>query len=135
MKASSSLTGPTDNIVLPKHAADAVDAEVELAVVIGKTCKDVDVSSALDYVLGYTIANDLTARDVQGNISQWGYCKGYDTFCPMGPALVSTKAIEDPQSLGLKTMLDGDVLQNGSTANMVFPVAEIIAYVSKVSTR
>ncbi|KAH8897534.1 hypothetical protein GQ53DRAFT_791945 [Thozetella sp. PMI_491] len=134
MKASTSLHGPTDAIILPKAAADAVDAEAELTIVISKDCKDVDLSTALDYVLGYTLANDVTARDVQSKILQWGYCKGFDTFCPLGPVLVSAKRLSNPSGLSLKTTLDGKVLQDGNTANMIFSVAEIISYLSVGTT-
>lgn len=132
MKASNCLHNPSDPVVLPESARDAVDAEVELAVVIGKECKDVNAEDALDYILGYTAANDITARDVQSQILQWGYCKGYDGFCPLGPALVSTRSLPDPSVLLLKTTLDGKTLQDGRAADMIFTVPEIIEYLSRV---
>ncbi|KAI2619307.1 hypothetical protein GGR54DRAFT_138985 [Hypoxylon sp. NC1633] len=134
MKANTSLLDPSEPIVLPKVAGEAVDGECELVVVIKKDCKNVDVASAMDYVLGYSLANDITARDVQAGILQWGYCKGYDTFCPLGPTLVSTKLIPDPSNLLLKTTVDGKVLQDGTTAEMIFSVAEIIEYLSRGTT-
>lgn len=133
MKPSQCINNPLDPIILPASAGNAVDAEVELAVILGKDCKNVSVYSAMDYVLGYTSANDITARDVQGQTSQWGYCKGYDGFCPLGPVLVSTRALPDPGDLGLRTELDGEVLQDGTTGQMIFSVAEIISHLSKVS--
>lgn len=132
MKPSNCLHNPSDAIILPQSARDAVDAEVELAIVIGKDCKDVPAESALDYVLGYTSANDITARDVQNQILQWGYCKGYDGFCPLGPALVSAKSLPDLSGLSLKTTLNGKTLQDGSAAEMIFSVPEIIEYLSRV---
>lgn len=132
MKPSNCLHNPSDPIVLPQSACDAVDAEVELAVVIGKECKDVAAKDALEYVLGYTTANDITARDIQSQILQWGYCKGYDGFCPLGPALVSAAALPDPSALSLKTTLNGMTLQDGSAAEMIFTVPEIIEYLSRV---
>ncbi|KAI1264590.1 hypothetical protein F5Y18DRAFT_389416 [Xylariaceae sp. FL1019] len=134
LKPSSCLLDPSEPIVLPKVAGNAVDGECELVVVIAKECKNVDVASALDYVLGYTLANDVTARDVQAGILQWGYAKGYDTFCPLGPALVSGKALTDPSNLLLKTTVDGKTLQDGTTAELIFSIPEIISYVSRGTT-
>lgn len=132
MKPSNCLANPGDPVTLPRSASDSIDAEVELAVVIGKDCKNASISSALDYVLGYTTANDITARDVQARVSQWGYSKGYDGFCPLGPVLVSATKLTRVEDLGMKTVLDGEVLQDGSGSQMIFTVAEIIAYLSKV---
>ncbi|GAM40328.1 hypothetical protein TCE0_038f12598 [Talaromyces pinophilus] len=133
-KPSTTLIGPSDPIILPKIAPDAVDLEVELAVVIGKDCKNVDAESAMDYVLGYTVANDLTCRDVQNGILQWGYCKGYDSFCPIGPVLVSSKTIVDPAKLQLGSIVRGKTLQSSSTSELIFKVPEIISYVSRGTT-
>ncbi|KAK9426036.1 putative Transcription factor [Seiridium unicorne] len=134
MKPSTALIGPSDPIVLPAANPNAVDLEVELTVVIGKDCKNVDVDSAMDYVLGYTVANDLTCRDVQDGILQWGYCKSYDSFCPLGPVLVSAKALPDPSNLPLGSTVRGSTLQKGNTKDMIFTVPEIISYVSKGTT-
>lgn len=133
MKPSNCVANPSDPITLPLSAGNAVDAEVELAIVISKDCKNVDASSAMEYVLGYTTANDITARDVQARVSQWGYCKGYDGFCPLGPVLVRATALPEIEELSLKTVLDGEVLQDGSASQMIFSVAEIISYLSKVN--
>lgn len=133
MKPSNCIANPGDPVTLPRSAADAIDAEVELAIIISKDCKNVDKSSALDYVLGYTTANDITARDVQARVSQWGYSKGYDGFCPLGPVLVSAAAVGKVEELALKTVLNGEVLQDGSASQMIFSIAEIISYLSKVS--
>lgn len=134
MKPSQCINNPLDPVFLPSSAGNAVDAEVELAVVVAKDCKNVSVGSAMDFVLGYTSANDITARDVQGQTSQWGYCKGYDGFCPLGPVLVSKELLPDPGNLVLRTELDGQVLQDGATEQMIFSVAEIISHLSKVSS-
>jgi 2-keto-4-pentenoate hydratase/2-oxohepta-3-ene-1,7-dioic acid hydratase in catechol pathway len=133
MKPSSCLLDPCDPIILPRSAGNAIDAEVELAIIIGRDCKDVSVEAALEYVLGYTVANDITARDVQSQILQWSYCKGYDGFCPLGPALVSAKALPDLSKVMLKTTLNGNTLQNSSVSDMIFTIPEIIQYLSRVS--
>ncbi|UNI23018.1 hypothetical protein JDV02_008859 [Purpureocillium takamizusanense] len=132
MKPAGCLNNPLDPIQLPTSAPGAIDAEVELAVVIGRDCKNVDATSALQYVLGYTIANDLTARDTQSHTSQWGYCKGYDGFCPLGPVLVLVDAVPDPSALSMTMTLDGEVLQDGNTSEMIFSVAEIVSHLSQV---
>ena len=131
MKPAQCINNPLDPIVLPASAGTAIDAEVELAVIIGKDCKDATVDSAMDFVLGYTVANDVTARDVQTHTSQWGYCKSYDGFCPLGPALVRPQL----ERLQMRTELDGEVLQDQTTGQMIFSVAEIIAHLSKVRRR
>jgi 2-keto-4-pentenoate hydratase/2-oxohepta-3-ene-1,7-dioic acid hydratase in catechol pathway len=134
MKPSSTVTGPGDPILLPRAAAGApeVDYEGELAVIIGRAARDVPVSRALSCVLGYTAANDVTAR-------QWARAsrvrgKGFDSFCPLGPILVTADEIPDPQSLELVTRLNGVTVQRGNTADMVFPVAELISYLSQDTT-
>lgn len=132
LKAPTCVLDPSEPIMLPKIAGDAVDGECELVAVIGKDCKNVSISSAMDYVLGYTIGNDVTARDVQAAILQWGYAKGYDGFCPLGPMLVSAKILGDPSNLALKTTVNGKILQNSNTSEMIFSVAEIISYLSRV---
>ncbi|KAL4939800.1 hypothetical protein BDV06DRAFT_224692 [Aspergillus oleicola] len=133
MKPATCALNPSDTVSIPSIVTKA-DPEVELAVVIGKGCKNVSVDNALDYVLGYTVANDLTARCLQGKVSQWGYCKGFDGFCPLGPALVSAKEIPDPSVLTVKTVLDGETMQNSTTANLIFSIPEIISYLSQGTT-
>lgn len=100
--------------------------------VISNTCKDVDAIEALEYVLGYTVANDLTARDLQSETSQWGYCKGFDGFCPLGPTLVSKEALGDVNGLVMRTELDGQTLQDSKVNQMIFSIGEMIAHLSKV---
>jgi len=113
-----------------------VDFEVELAVVLGRAARDVRPEAALDYVLGYTIGNDVSARRVQkhGGGGQWIRGKSYDTFCPLGPVLVTPDEIRDPQALRLTTRLNGELMQDSSTAEMIFGVAELIADLSHGTT-
>ncbi len=137
MKAPTTVIASGETIVLPRHLrSDKVDYEGELAVVIGKTCKNVSVEDALDYVLGYTIANDVSARDWQ---KEWGggqFCRGktFDTFCPCGPCLVTADEIPDPNELVLQTRLNGELVQDGSTKDMAFSVAHVISFLSGSNT-
>jgi 2-keto-4-pentenoate hydratase/2-oxohepta-3-ene-1,7-dioic acid hydratase in catechol pathway len=113
-----------------------VDYEAELAVVIGSTCRDVDPDTALDHVFGYTCANDVSARRWQkhGGGGQWIRGKSFDTFCPLGPFLVSADEIPDPQALAIGCRVNGRVMQAGTTADMIFPVRELIAFLSRDTT-
>jgi 2-keto-4-pentenoate hydratase/2-oxohepta-3-ene-1,7-dioic acid hydratase in catechol pathway len=132
-KFHNALTGPYDPIMLPRSSGQ-VDFEGELAAVIGKTAKYVDIEHALEYVAGYTVMNDVTARDLQLRTSQWTAGKTLDTFAPMGPGLVPSAVIEDPQNLKIVTRVNHEEMQSDSTANMVFTVAEIIAFLSSLMT-
>lgn len=133
MKNVGAVQHPNDPIVLPRKVrSDAVDYECELAVVIGKTCHNVSRDNALDYVLGYTVANDVSARDWQ---MKWGggqWCRGktFATFCPLGPALVTRDEIPDPNALQLRTTLNGSVMQDWSTQDMIFDVPTLIEFLS-----
>ena len=111
-----------------------VDWEGELAVVIGKTARRVREADALNYVFGYTVANDVSARDLQTRDKQWTRAKGLDTFCPLGPGVVTADDVPDPQNLRIKTTVDGDVKQHGCTADMIYSVASLIAYLSRAFT-
>lgn len=111
-----------------------VDWEGELAVIIGKTARRVSEADALDYVFGYTIANDVSARDLQTRDKQWARAKGLDTFCPLGPVVVTRDAIPDPQNLRIVTTVDGVEKQNGNTADMIFSVRFLIAHLSRAFT-
>ncbi|KAJ3549838.1 hypothetical protein NM208_g279 [Fusarium decemcellulare] len=134
-KPSTTITNPSSPITLPSSAPDMVDAEVELAIVLAQDCKNVKQEDAGDYILGYTAANDVTARDVQSKTSQWGYSKGFDGFCPLGPCLVRNELIADiNRGVCLKSTLDGEVLQDGSTDDFIFSVGEIIEHLSRDST-
>ena len=132
-KFRNSLVGPSDPIVLPE-ASDAVDYEAELAVVIGRRCRGVDAADALDYVAGAMAFNDVSARDLQMQTSQWTMGKAVDTFAPCGPALVLMDEIGDLQDLRVEARVNGEIVQSGTTASMFFPVDEIIAFVSSVMT-
>ncbi len=128
-KFNNSLCGPGDPIPLPAATTEA-DYEVELAVIIGDRAKDIDVASALDYVLGYATANDMSARDLQFKTSQWLLGKTLDAFLPMGPYVVTADEIGDPQDLWLRSWVNGQPRQDSTTADMVFSVAQIIEYLS-----
>jgi 2-keto-4-pentenoate hydratase/2-oxohepta-3-ene-1,7-dioic acid hydratase in catechol pathway len=129
-KWPSSVIGPDEPIVIDPAVTKRVDWEVELAVVIGRRLRRVPVDEALDAVFGYTVANDVSARDVQFGDGQWVRGKSLDTFCPLGPVVVTADEIEDPQSLGLRTRVNGELVQDSSTSEMVFGVAELVSYCS-----
>ena len=138
MKPTSTITAPGDPIRLPaacEHGPE-VDYEAELAVVIGRTAHDVAEEEALAHVLGYTCANDVSARRWQkhGGAGQWVRGKSFDTFCPLGPVLVTTDEIPDPQALGVRCLLNEQTMQNGHTGDMIFPVARLIAHLSRDTT-
>ncbi|KAI9639672.1 uncharacterized protein MKK02DRAFT_39994 [Dioszegia hungarica] len=134
-KPAQSLADPGTSIPIPLAAQDEqLDYEVELAIVIGKTCKGVSSEEAMNYVLGWTCANDLTARKQQKVTSQWVFAKGFDKFCPLGPCIVSTRALPDPHILALKTHVNGDIKQDGSASKMIWPIAHIIHHLSQGTT-
>jgi 2-keto-4-pentenoate hydratase/2-oxohepta-3-ene-1,7-dioic acid hydratase in catechol pathway len=133
MKNSGALQHPGDPIVLPrKLRSDEVDYECELAIVIGKTCHNVGRADALKHVLGYTCANDVSARDWQrnGGGGQWCRGKSFATFCPLGPCIVTTDEIPDPNTLTIRTVLNGQVMQDWNTDDMIFDVPAIIEFMS-----
>ncbi len=130
LKPSSSVIGPGMPIRLPWDS-EQVDFEGELAVVIGTVLREATEDSALDGVLGYTCANDITARDQQKADGQWTRAKGHDTFCPLGPWLETSL---DPFDVSVRTEVDGTLRQEGSTSDMIFDVREIVAFVSSVMT-
>jgi len=129
-KFTTSVIGDGDPIVIDRSVTERVDWEVELAVVIGRTARRVAVADALDHVAGYTVANDVSARDVQFADGQWVRGKSLDSFCPLGPVLVAAAEIPDPQALRLTTRVNGEIVQDSSTSEMVFGVAELISYCS-----
>jgi 2-keto-4-pentenoate hydratase/2-oxohepta-3-ene-1,7-dioic acid hydratase in catechol pathway len=131
-KYTTALIGPGDAIVIPP-VVQKCDYEAELGVVIGRTVKNVSRESALEAVAGYLVANDVSARDLQFADGQWTRGKSPDTFCPVGP-LVPAADVPDPQALGIRAIVNGDVLQDSTTANMIFPVDEIVSYASQTST-
>jgi len=132
-KWPNGLIGPGDPIVIPR-VTEQVDYEAELAVVIGAHVRSVSEENALESVRGYTCLNDVSARDLQFADGQWTRAKSLDTFCPVGPRLVPRADVPDPQALAIRCLLNGDLMQNSTTANMVFTVAEIIAYASATMT-
>jgi 2-keto-4-pentenoate hydratase/2-oxohepta-3-ene-1,7-dioic acid hydratase in catechol pathway len=132
-KWPNTLIGPGEPIVIP-DITKRVDYEAELGVVIGSSAHGVSVENALEAVAGYLCANDVTARDLQRGDGQWTRGKSLDTFCPVGPALVPAADVPEPQALGIRAILNGEVMQDSTTANMVFGVAEIVAFVSQAIT-
>ncbi len=137
MKAVSAIQNPSDPIMLPRRLrSNEVDFEGELAVVIGKRCKNVGRERALEYVLGYTCANDVSARDWQrmGGGGQWCRGKTFDTFAPMGPCLALRDEIPDPAELHLRTVLNGQTMQDSGTSDMIFDVPTIISFLSASTT-
>ncbi len=133
-KFPSSVVGPGAEIRIDRAIAERVDWEGELAAVVGATMRDVAVDDALDHVYGYTVANDVSARDVQFADGQWVRGKSLDSFCPLGPAIVTADEIGDPQALALSTRVNGEVVQSSSTAEMIFGVAELLAFCSRSFT-
>ena len=132
MKTTNTVTAHNEKVLLPIFNPDNVDYEAELAVIIGKTGKNIPLDKALDYVLGYTCAQDISARDAQfANGGQWCRGKSFDTFCPLGP-IVETDL--DPTNLRIIQRLNGEVMQEDTTASMLFSVAEIVSYISRGMT-
>lgn len=134
-KFPSSVIGPGDAITWRESITTQVDWEVELAVIIGQRAREVSEEDALNYVYGYTVANDVTARDLQQKLdTQWTRGKSLDTFCPLGPYIVTRDEIADPQNLAVKTMVNGEVMQDSNTSNMIFNVKHLISYSSRMFT-
>lgn len=137
MKATNAVQNPEDPICLPRHLrSDEVDYECELAVVIGRACKNVSRERALDYVLGYTCANDVSARDWQGpwGGSQWCRGKTFDTFAPLGPCLVTADEVGDANALAIQLDVNGELLQDWNTNDMIFDVPALIEFLSGSTT-
>ncbi len=135
IKANSTICGPNDNIVKP-HMTKMLDYETELSMVIGRHCKDVPEDKAYDVIAGYTIVNDITARDVARIERKEGnqlLGKMFDTFAPMGPCFVTADEIPDPMNLALRTRVNGESRQNGTTGNMIWAIPQLIAYLSQMT--
>jgi 2-keto-4-pentenoate hydratase/2-oxohepta-3-ene-1,7-dioic acid hydratase in catechol pathway len=133
-KYANTVIGPGDAIRIPP-ITEQPDYEAELAVVIGKTARNVSESEALNHVFGYTNANDVSSRDLQfSEGGQWTRSKSIDTFCPLGPFIATTEEIEDPQDLSIRCILNGEVMQDGTTQKMIFPVAELVSFLSQGMT-
>jgi 2-keto-4-pentenoate hydratase/2-oxohepta-3-ene-1,7-dioic acid hydratase in catechol pathway len=134
LKPNTSVVGPGDAIAYPPQTSN-LHYEGELAVVIGRICRDVPAEQATDVIYGYTIANDVTARDLQKSDGQWTRAKGFDTFCPLGPWIEDDLDPHDfAQGRRVQTFLNGDVVQDGSTADLIFDIPTLIAHVSSVMT-
>jgi 2-keto-4-pentenoate hydratase/2-oxohepta-3-ene-1,7-dioic acid hydratase in catechol pathway len=133
-KFPSSVIGPSDPIVIDPGLTKRVDWEVELAVVIGRRMRNVPVEGALEHVFGYTVANDVSARDVQFGDGQWTRGKSFDSFCPLGPVVVTADELGPPDDLRVTTRVNGELMQDDSTANMIFGVAELLAFCSRCFT-
>ncbi|AMV35824.1 fumarylacetoacetate hydrolase family protein [Planctomyces sp. SH-PL62] len=141
---STTLTHPGDPIVIPAGSPDQIDWECELGVVIGRTCRDVSESTALEHVAGYTVVNDVSDRAFRPNPGRkprerdkffdWLHGKWHDTFCPMGPCILSAEAVPDPQALPIKLTVNGQIKQDATTAEMIFPVAAVVSFVSRFVT-
>ncbi|KAJ8379235.1 hypothetical protein SKAU_G00000130 [Synaphobranchus kaupii] len=134
-KFPSAITGPYDDITLPEESKE-VDWEVELAFIIGRKGKHIKEEEALSFVAGFTVANDVSARDWQmrRNGKQWLLGKTFDSFCPLGPALVTTAALKDPHNLGIRCRVNGDTVQDSNTNQMIFRTEKLVAWVSQFVT-
>jgi 2-keto-4-pentenoate hydratase/2-oxohepta-3-ene-1,7-dioic acid hydratase in catechol pathway len=131
LKPSTAVAGPRDPIIYPAGLSERVDFEGELAVVIGRLCRQVPQERVPDVIFGYTCANDVTARDLQAKDGQWARAKGFDTFCPLGPWIETDL---DPADLELTTIVNGEIRQNARTSQLMHGVAELVSYVSEVMT-
>ncbi len=141
---STTLTNPGDPVRIPKCSPDQIDWELELGVVIGKTCSGVSEEEALDFVAGYTVVNDISDRAFHPNPQRaersrdvffdWLHGKWHDTFCPMGPCILPANEVEDPQQFEMQLHVNGNVEQDSSTAEMVFPVAAVVSFISDFVT-
>jgi len=133
MKPRTAIVGPDDKIIKPSFVKQ-LDYEGELAIVMGKKAKEVDVSDAFNFVFGYTILNDVSARDLQFKGSQWTPGKSFDTFAPMGPCVTMSNQIADIDDITLKTWVNGELRQTGCTRDMIFSIPQIIYHVSRLMT-
>ncbi len=133
LKPNTSVIGPNEPIIYPKVSQE-VSYEGELAVVIGRICREVPVARVPEVIFGYTVANDVTARDLQRTDGQWARAKGFDTFCPLGPWITTHQGLDEVAALSVRTILDGEIRQDGNTKDMIFTVPELVAYVSSFTT-
>ena len=133
-KFPSSVIGPGEEIRWPPDVSQQVDYEAELAVVIGRKGRNIPVEQAYDYVAGYTIVNDVSARDAQFADEQWIRGKSFDTFCPMGPYLLTADEVPNPHTLDIRCWVNGELRQDSNTRELVFKVHDLLAYISRTST-
>jgi 2-keto-4-pentenoate hydratase/2-oxohepta-3-ene-1,7-dioic acid hydratase in catechol pathway len=131
-KLQTSIVGPGEAIVLPRNSAEP-DYEAELAFVVGKGGFRIPASAWRDHVYGYTIVNDVSARDIPRSTSQWSMAKSFPTFCPLGPAIVTADEIADPHELAISLSIDGEVLQNSNTRELLFKIPDLIEYLSSIA--
>ena len=131
-KMTTSIVGPGENIVLPRNSTQP-DYEAEFAFVIGKGGYRIPASAWREHVYGFTIVNDVSARDVQMSTSQWSLAKSFPSYCPMGPAIVTADEISDPHTLGISLIINGEIMQNSNTRELVFKVPELIEYISSIT--
>jgi 2-keto-4-pentenoate hydratase/2-oxohepta-3-ene-1,7-dioic acid hydratase in catechol pathway len=136
IKATSSITGHNHPVVLPATGPDMVDYEAELAVVIGKSAKNIEPDQTMDHIFGYTCANDVSARDWQFDKQkgQWARGKSFDTFCPLGPWIVTKDEIDNPNDLAIRTILNGRTVQDARTSEMIFNIQTIVSNLSCAMT-
>ena len=131
LKPPTTVIGPLQSIRVPRET-NQMEHEAELAVVIGKVTRDIAIEDVGPHILGYTAANDVTARDLQRSDGQWTRGKGFDTFCPLGPAIDTE--LDPAEGLSILCRVNGDIRQSGSTSDMVFPVGELVSYISHIMT-
>jgi 2-keto-4-pentenoate hydratase/2-oxohepta-3-ene-1,7-dioic acid hydratase in catechol pathway len=131
-KMNTAIIGPGENIVLPKNTTQP-DYEAELAFVVGKGGYRIPASAWREHVYGYTIVNDVSARDVQLATSQWSLGKSFPTFCPIGPSIVTTDEISDPHELAISLSIDGEVLQSSNTRELIFQIPDLVEYISSIT--
>ena len=131
-KMTTAIIGPEETIVLPRETAEP-DYEAELAVVIGKGGYRIPAAHAMEHVYGYTILNDVSARDIQFSTSQWSLSKSLPTFCPMGPSIVTRDEVADPHALRIQLSINGETLQDSNTRELIFGIPELIAYISSLA--
>jgi len=134
MKANTSLVGPTDDIVVDPELTQMADYETELTVIIGRRTKGVSKADALSAIFGYTVANDVTARDCMKADGQLDRSKSFDTYCPSGPWITTADSVPEPQALAVKTLVNGEVRQNSSTSEMLFPIDHLIHFLARGMT-
>jgi 2-keto-4-pentenoate hydratase/2-oxohepta-3-ene-1,7-dioic acid hydratase in catechol pathway len=132
LKLSSSVVGPDHPIILPRLSTQP-DYEAEFAAVIGKAGYQIPAAQAMEHVFGYTIVNDVSARDIQLSTSQWTLGKSFPTFTPLGPAITTADEIPDPHALAISLTIDGETLQNSNTSDLIFKLPELIAYISSLT--
>jgi len=133
-KYSTCVIGPEEIVRWRSDITQQVDYEGELGVVIGKGGRNIAEDEAYDYIFGYTIANDISARDLQSSESQWVRAKAQDTFCPLGPCIITRDEIEDPHTLRIITKVNGETMQDGATADMIFKIPFLVSYLSRTFT-